>query len=234
MSPTVRRVAALALLAAAVAVVLTVCLMMPEQWPDAAWLQARRQQLAAAQAAQPLLFGLGFFGLFVMLSALALPGCSVLALGAGLCFGWAAGTVIVVLASTVGATLSFLAARYLFRDAVQRRWGERLAPLQARMSRDGALLLFSLRLAPVIPYPVLNPLMGLTNMRTRTFMAVSSVGMAAGSAAYVQAGTDLARWAQGGDLWSPALLAALAALALLPWLGRWWWRRLMRVQATHP
>ena len=197
----------------------------PEHWLDAAWLQSRQQQLLALQTSSPSLFALGFFSLFVALSALAVPGCSVLALAAGLCFGWAAGTVLVVLASTLGATLSFLAARYFFRDAVQRRWGARLAPLQARMQRDGAMLLFSLRMAPVIPYPVLNPLMGLTGIGTGTFAWVSAVGMLAGSAAYVQAGTDLARWAQGGSLWSPALVAALLALSLLPWLGRWWWQR---------
>ena len=225
---TVQYCAALAGVAIACAVVMLLCAVAPERWPDAAWLQARQQQLAALQAAAPLLFGLGFFGLFVALSALALPGCSVLALAAGLCFGWVGGTAIVVLASTVGASLSFLVARHCLRDAVQRRWGQRLAALQTRMQRDGALVLFSLRLAPVVPYPMLNPLMGLTAMSTRTFAIVSGAGMLAGSAAYVQAGTDLARWAQGGRLWSPALLTALAALALLPWLGRWWWQRTER------
>jgi len=195
---------------------------------DIAWLQQQRQQLSALQAAQPWFFGLSFFALFTLLSALALPGCGLLALAAGLCFGWAAGTAMVVLASTVGATLSFLAARHLLRDAVRRRWARRVAVVDAGLARDGAFYLFSLRLAPVIPYALINPLMGVSAMSTGRFFVVSLLGMLAGSAAYVYAGTSL-RQAQGWqDLLSPALMsplmAALLALALLPWLARALWR----------
>ena len=195
---------------------------------DIAWLQQQRQQLLGLQAAQPWFFGLSFFALFTLLSALAMPGCGLLALAAGLCFGWVAGTALVVLASTLGATLSFLAARHLLRDAVRQRWGRRLAVVEDGLARDGAFYLFSLRLAPVIPYALVNPLMGVSGMSTRQFFVVSLLGMLAGSAAYVYAGTALSQAHSWQDVLSPSLVstltAALFALALLPWLARALWR----------
>ena len=192
---------------------------------DAAWLHQQQLVLMAWQQASPLPFALGYFVLFTALSALALPGCGLLALCAGLCFGWWSGTVLVLLASTCGATLSFLVARHIARDAVQRRFGARLAPLERALARDGVLMLLALRLAPVIPYFAVNPLLGLSSMRLRLFFFASALGMLPGSAAYVQAGTDLARFSQGGPMLSPALLAALLSLSLLPLAARWWWRR---------
>ena len=215
---------ALAALALALAVAL-ICCGLDSLGIDIAWLQARQQQLLAAQAASPLLFIAAFFGLFTLLSALALPGCGVLALAAGMCFGMAAGTLMVVVASALGASTSFLIARHFLRDRVQRRWGARLEVLQDSMSRNGALTLFSLRLVPIVPYPLINPLMGLTSMRVGTFFVVSVAGMLAGSAAYVQAGTDLARWGAGGSFWSWPLMLMLCVVALLPWLVRWVWSR---------
>ena len=153
------------------------------------------------------------------------PRCGLLALCAGLCFGWWSGTALVVLASTCGATLSFLFARHVARATVQRRFGARLAPIERALARDGVLMLLALRLAPVIPYFAVNPLMGLSSMRLRRFFFASALGMLPGSAAYVQAGTDLARFSQGGPMLSPALLAALLSLSLLPLAARWWWRR---------
>ena len=193
--------------------------------PEPQWLQAQQQALLTAVQDRPWSSGLGFFLLFTLLSALALPGCSVLALGAGLCFGWVAGTLLVLVASTVGATLSFLAARHLWRDTVRSRWGHRLKTVEAGLARDGAFYLFALRMAPVIPYALVNPLMGLSSMSTRRFFLVSLLGMLAGSAAYVYAGTTLAQVRDWGDLFAPDLMAVLAGLAILPWLARAAWRR---------
>ena len=201
-------------------------------WPDVAWLHQQQLLLAGWQLAAPAQFAFGYFALFTAFSALSLPGCSVLALVAGLCFGWYSGTALVVLASTCGATLSFLFARYLARDAVQRRFGLQLAPVERAIARDGAMWLFALRLAPVIPYFVLNPLMGLSSMRVRPFFAASVLGMLPGSAAYVQAGTDLARWSAGGPLFSPELVAAMLALSLMPFSVRWWWQRFRPEQGS--
>ena len=194
-------------------------------WPDVAWLRQQQLLLIDWQQAAPVQFAFGYFALFAAFSALSLPGCSVLALAAGACFGWWSGTALVVLASTCGATLSFLFARYLARDAVQRRFGARLATVQTALAHDGALWLFALRLAPLVPYFVINPLMGLSTMRVRPFFFASLAGMLPGSAAYVLAGTDLARWGEGGPLISIELVAAMLALALIPLAARWWWRR---------
>ena len=226
-SPPSRRALAWAALAMAMAVLAAALLWrvradLPDL-PDADWLQQRRAEVQALHAAGPWAFAVGLFALFTLLSALALPGCSVLALAAGLCLGWLPGTLLVVLASTVGATLSFLAARHLWRDAVQRRWGHRLHRLQAGLARDGACYLFSLRVAPVIPYALVNPLMGLSAMPTRQFFVVSLLGMLAGSAAYVYAGTALAHARGWQDLASPSMWAGLLLLAALPWALRWSW-----------
>lgn len=206
-------------------VLATAWLMAGSSLPEPHWLQAQQEVLLKAVQDRPWSSGLGFFLLFTLLSALALPGCSLLALGAGLCFGWLAGTLLVLVASTVGATLSFLAARHLWRDAVRSRWGHRLTVVEDGLARDGAFYLFALRLAPVIPYALINPLMGLSSMSTRRFFAVSLAGMLAGSAAYVYAGTTLAQVRVWGDLLAPGLMAALAGLAILPWLVRAAWRR---------
>lgn len=218
-----RRTLAWAALAGAAAVAL-VLWGTPAHLPDAAWLQQRQAEVRALHAAGPWTFALGLFALFTLLSALALPGCSVLALTAGMVLGWLPGTLLVVLASTVGATMSFLAARHWWRDAVQRRWGHRLHRLHAGLARDGGYYLFSLRVAPVIPFALINPLMGLSAMSTRQFFGVSLLGMLAGSAAYVYAGTALARAQGWRDLASPSMWAALLMLAALPWLARLAWR----------
>ncbi len=188
--------------------------------PGPQWLQAQQQVLLDLVQTRPWTCGLGFFLLFTVMSALALPGCGLLALGAGLCFGWLAGTLLVVLASTLGATLSFLAARHLWRDAVRRHFGHRLRRVEDGLARNGAFYLFSLRLAPVIPYALVNPLMGLSAMPTRQFFAVSLAGMLAGSAAYAYAGTTLAQVRDWSDLLSPGLVAVLLVLAILPWAAR--------------
>jgi uncharacterized membrane protein YdjX (TVP38/TMEM64 family) len=198
-------------------------------------LHTRQAELLAFQAARPWAFATGLFFLFTLLSALALPGCSVLALAAGLCLGWLPGTLLVVIASTVGATISFLAARHWWRDAVRRRWGHRLVAIENGLARDGAYYLFSLRLAPVIPYALINPLMGLSAMPLRQFFGVSLLGMLAGSAAYVYAGTVLSEASSWQTLFTPGLMVALAVLALLPWVMRKvmrWFVRLLRPTQT--
>jgi uncharacterized membrane protein YdjX (TVP38/TMEM64 family) len=215
----------LALATGAILAACAACVALWGQVPDAGWLQQHQQALLGWQAQSPWLFGLGFFALFTVLSALALPGCSLLALAAGLHFGWAGGTLLVTLASAVGATLSFLAARHWWRDAVRRRWGHRLGAVEERVRRHGALALFWLRLAPVIPFPVLNPLMGLSAMPTATFFTASALGMLAGSAAWVYAGSALVGAAAWQDLLAPQLWLALAAAVLLPWAAREAWRR---------
>ena len=204
-------------------------------WPGAHWLQDCQQRLLVLHAHAPWSFGLGLFVLFTVFAALALPGCSVLAVAAGATLGWGLGTALVALASTAGATLSFLAARHLWRDAVQQRWGHRLAPLQDGLARDGALYLFVLRLVPLIPFPLLNPLMGLSSMPTLKFALTSLLGMLLGSAAFVYAGTAVGGLHAGSGvgpevgsvlaLNSGPLMVGLTAALLLPLAARHWWLR---------
>lgn len=191
-------------------------------------LAAWQQNLLARQRQQPWLFGLGYFALFTVMAALAIPGCGLLSLAAGACFGWLGGTLLVLLASTAGATLSFLVARHWLRDAVQRRWGDRLAAVEAGIARDGVFYLVFLRLAPIIPFPLLNPLLGLSKMPTRRFVGASLLGMLAGSAVYVHAGCELARVGSLEGLVSPSVLSALALLVMLPWGLQRWARRATR------
>lgn len=164
----------------------------------------------------PRLFGIGFFLLFTAMAAVPLPGCSVLALAAGVWWGWLGGAVIVTLASSVGATLAFLAARHVGRDVVQRRWGHRLQPVESMLERHGSLLVFWLRLAPLVPYPVLNPLLGLTRLSVARFFGASAAGMLGGSALYAWLGAELGHAAGWRDLLTPPVLAAVVALMALP------------------
>jgi uncharacterized membrane protein YdjX (TVP38/TMEM64 family) len=177
------------------------------------------------QAQSPAGTVLAFVLLFAAVSALAVPGASVLALAAGVLFGPWWGTLLITVASAAGATLPFLAARRWLRDALLRRrgWREWLARVDTGVARDGAWYLFSLRVAPVIPFPIANPLFGLTCLPAWTFFWVSAVGMSLGSAAYAFAGAGIADWTLAADAGLPwGLLLGLALLALLPWpLRRW-------------
>ncbi len=168
----------------------------------------------------PTLVVAAFFAVYVILTALSVPGAAIMTLAAGAVFGLGLGTLIVSFASSIGATLAFLASRYLFRDAVQARFGARLRPVNEGMARDGAFYLFSLRLVPVFPFFAVNLLMGLTPIRTWTYYWVSQLGMVLGTVVYVNAGTQLARIETLGDVASPGLLASFAALGALPWIGK--------------
>ncbi|MDE2289482.1 MAG: TVP38/TMEM64 family protein, partial [Burkholderiales bacterium] len=134
-----------------------------------------------------------YFVLYVVAAALSLPGAAVLTLGGGALFGLALGTLLISFASTIGATLAFLGSRYLLRDWVVGRFGRRLEAIDAGLARDGAFYLFMLRLVPAFPFFLINLLLGLSRMRTRTFYWVSQLGMFPGTLVYVNAGTQLAR-----------------------------------------
>ena len=184
-------------------------------------LKTQRDAIVAFYHANPLLVLALFFTAYVVLTALSVPGAVILTLAAGAVFGVATGTLLVSFASSIGATLAFLASRYLLHDWVQARFGARLRPVNEGMARDGAFYLFSLRLVPVFPFFAVNLLMGLTPIRTWTYYWVSQVGMFLGTIVFVNAGTQLARINTLSDVASPGLLASFAALGLLPWLGKW-------------
>ncbi|GAA5127095.1 FAD-dependent oxidoreductase [Alloalcanivorax gelatiniphagus] len=162
----------------------------------------------------------GFFALYVLVTALSLPGAAIMTLAAGALFGFWVALLLVSFASSLGATLAFLAARFLFKDAVQERFGERLKKINAGVEKDGAFYLFTLRLIPAFPFFVINLLMALTPLKTWTFYWVSQVGMLAGTAVYVNAGTQLGELSSLSGLLSPGLLGAFVLLGLFPWLAK--------------
>lgn len=152
-----------------------------------------------------------FFVIYVAVTGLSLPGAAIMTLIAGAIFGLLWGTIIVSFASSLGATLAFLASRFLLRDWVQSRFGEKLAAMNAGVQREGAYYLFALRLVPLFPFFVINLAMGLTPIRTWTFYWVSQIGMLAGTIVYVYAGTQLGQFE---ITWQ--LVLALAALGIFP------------------
>lgn len=184
-------------------------------------VRERLTGLEEARAARPLLLGLVAFGAYVAVVALSLPVAVWMTLAIGALFGFWWGLVIVSFASAAGATLAFLAARFLLRDWVQARFGDRLRGINEGVARDGAFYLFSLRLIPVVPFFAVNLLMGLTPMKARTFWWVSQLGMLAGTAVYVNAGTQLARIESLSGIVSAPILLSFAALGLFPWAARW-------------
>ena len=187
---------------------------------DLAAIKSRQAELEAWRAARPVLAALLFFAVYVGVTALSLPGATVLTLAAGAIFGLGWGTLIASFASTIGATLAFVAARWLIGEWVQARFGERMAAVNAGVARDGAFYLFTLRLVPLFPFFVVNLVMGLTKMRPLTFYWVSQVGMLAGTLVYVNAGTQLASIDSLAGIVSPGLLASFALLGVFPLAAR--------------
>jgi pyruvate/2-oxoglutarate dehydrogenase complex dihydrolipoamide dehydrogenase (E3) component/uncharacterized membrane protein YdjX (TVP38/TMEM64 family) len=179
------------------------------------YFQAQRAVIEAYVQSHPLQAAAIFFGIYVAVTGLSLPGAAILTLVAGATFGLLWGTVIVSFASSIGATLAFLASRFLLRDWVQGKFGDKLKPINEGVAREGAFYLFALRLVPAFPFFVINLVMGLTSIRTRTFYWVSQVGMLAGTLVYVYAGTQLGQFKI-----SAGLIAAFVILGVFPLVAK--------------
>lgn len=173
-------------------------------------------QLHAWRDIAAIQMALGYFLLYVVATALSLPGALVLTLAGGAIFGFLEGFLLVSFASTVGATLAFLAARFVLRDWVQQRFGEKLKSVNEGIEKEGAFYLFTLRLVPVFPFFLINLLMGLTKMPTFTYYWVSQIGMLAGTVIYVNAGTQLAAIDSLSGIVSPTVIMSLAVLGFFP------------------
>jgi pyruvate/2-oxoglutarate dehydrogenase complex dihydrolipoamide dehydrogenase (E3) component/uncharacterized membrane protein YdjX (TVP38/TMEM64 family) len=187
---------------------------------DIATLKSRQAELSG-WVAEHFLLALGaYFLLYVAATALSLPGAVILTLGAGAVFGLLWGSVLVSFASTLGATLAFLVARFLLRDALSSKFGERMRRFDEGVRRDGAFFLFTLRLVPVFPFFLVNILAGLSALRVGTYYWVSQLGMLPATIAYVYAGTQLAQLESVADVLSPGLLGAFVVIGLLPLLLR--------------
>lgn len=184
------------------------------------YLKQQQAALAQSVATRPLLSVAAYFTVYVIVTALSLPGAAVLTLVGGGLFGLAWGTLIVSFASTLGASLAFLISRYLFRDVVARRFGRRMQAIDAGIAREGAFYLLTLRLVPVFPFFVINLVMGLTAIRALTFALVSQIGMLPGTLVFVNAGTQLAQVTSPADVLSPGLLGSFALLGIFPLLAK--------------
>ena len=179
-------------------------------------LKASQAQFEQVRSESPFILAFGFLGFYILVTALSLPGATIMTLAAGALFGFMWGTIIVSFASTMGATLAFLVSRYLLRDMIQNKFGDRLQAINSGFEREGAFYLFTLRLVPLFPFFVINLLMGLTTIRTWTFYWISQVGMFAATMVYVNAGTQLAQLESVSGILSPTLLASFALLGVFP------------------
>lgn len=183
-------------------------------------VKQRQAEFAALYDSRPALLIGAFLAVYVAVTALSLPGAVIMTLAGGAIFGLVVGTIVVSFASSIGATLAFLASRYLLRDSVKARFGARLADIDRGIAKEGGFYLFTLRLVPLFPFFVINLLMGLTTMKARTFYAVSQLGMLAGTVVYVNAGTQLAKIDSLQGILSPALLGSFVLLGLFPLVAK--------------
>ncbi len=184
------------------------------------YLKSSQAAFAELYASQPLQVAGVYFLIYVAATALSLPGAAIITLAGGAIFGLWWGTLIVSFASSIGATLALLVSRFVLGSTVEAKFGKRLAEINRGVEKDGAFYLFTLRLIPVVPFFVINLLMGLTKMKARTFYWVSQVGMLAGTVVFVNAGTQLAQIESLQGILSPGLIGSFVLLGVFPLMAR--------------
>ena len=185
------------------------------------YLKAQQAGIDAFYREHPLTVLAAYFLAYVAITGLSLPGAAIMTLAGGAVFGLLWGTVVVSFASTLGATVAFVVSRYILRDGIQRRYGDRLKTINAGVERDGGFYLFTVRLVPAFPFFVVNLVMGLTPMRVLTFAWVSQLGMLPGTIVYVNAGTQLGRIESLQGILSPTLIGSFVLLGIFPLLAKW-------------
>lgn len=203
------------------------------QWLHLATLQRHQKELQGWVDAHFIQAALAYFLLYVASTALSLPGATLLTLAGSALFGVAWGLLLVSFASTLGACLAFLCARFLLRGWVARRFARPLATIDKGLDAQGVHYLLTLRLVPLFPFFLVNLLMGLTRMPLRTYAWVSQLGMLPATLVYVLAGSELASLASTGQVLTPGLIGALCLLGALPWLGRALVRRLAALRLAR-
>jgi dihydrolipoamide dehydrogenase len=184
------------------------------------YIKSQQQVIDQYYAENRVLTLIGFFILYVVITGASLPGATVLTLAGGAIFGLFTGLLLISFASTIGASIAFLVSRYLFRESVQSRFGSSLKSINDGIDRDGPFYLFALRLVPAFPFFVINLVMGLTRLRLWTFFWVSQVGMLAGTAVYVNAGTQLAQIESASGIFSTGIIVSFVLLAMLPFIAK--------------
>lgn len=183
--------------------------------------KAQQAALSAFIEQNFVLAALSYFFAYVAIAAFSIPGAAVVTLLGAALFGFWSSLLLVSFASTLGATIAFLSSRFLLRDWVQSKFGDKLNSINQGVAKDGAFYLFSLRLIPVFPFFLINLLMGLTPISTARFYLVSQIGMLPGTAVYLNAGTQLAQIDSLSGIVSPSVLISFALLGLFPIVAKW-------------
>ncbi len=196
-------------------------------------LKSKHQEIEMYYAAHPVLSLFLYALLYIAMTSLSLPGATLLTLAGGAVFGLLWGMIIVSFASSIGATLAFLAARFLFRNSIEKRFADRLQVIDAGINRDGPFYLFTLRLVPLFPFFMINLAMGLTRLRTWTFYWVSQIGMLAGTFVYVNAGTQLGKLNSLSGILSPALIGSFILLGIFPLLAKFLLAKIRTIFMAH-
>jgi uncharacterized membrane protein YdjX (TVP38/TMEM64 family) len=186
------------------------------QYLSLEYIKASQEKFHALYLSHRFIVIAAYMGIYIAVTALSLPGAAVLTLAGGGLFGLIVGTVVVSFASSIGATLACFVSRFLLREWVQNKFGEKLTTINDGIQKEGAFYLFSLRLVPIFPFFVINLLMGLTRMRLFTFYWVSQIGMLAGTLVYVNAGKELAKIDSLSGILSPGVLISFVVLGLFP------------------
>jgi uncharacterized membrane protein YdjX (TVP38/TMEM64 family) len=180
------------------------------------YLKESQQKFEVLYSENHILVIAAYMAIYIIVTSLSLPGAAVMTIAAGAMFGLLIGTIAVSFASTIGATLACFVSRYLMRDWIQEKFGDKLKTINEGIEKEGAFYLFTLRLIPVFPFWLINLVMGLTRIRMMTFSWVSQVGMLAGTIVYVNAGKELAKIDSLSGILSPGLILSFALLGIFP------------------
>lgn len=191
-----------------------------QQYLSFDYLQAQHEQFRGYQQQHPVLTAIFYFAIYVLVTALSLPGALVMTVAGGAIFGVVYGTILVSFASTIGATLAFLAARFVLQDFVQKRFADKLKAINAGMDNNGIFYLFTLRLVPIFPFFMINMVMGLTKIKTLHFFVVSQIAMFLGTVLYVNAGSQLAQLDSLAGILSWQLLLSFTLLGIFPLIAK--------------
>ena len=210
----------IALIAVAVALIAAFFVLDLGQYFRLDYFKSQQAALDLYYRANPLATALAFFTLYVLITAVSLPVAAIMSLAVGAIFGLAWGILIVSFASSLGATLAFLASRFLFRDLVRQKFGDKLGAIDAGVKKEGGFYLFTLRLVPAFPFFLINLALGLTSMKAWTFYWVSQLGMLAGTVVYVNAGTQIARIDAPGAILSAELIGSFVLLGVFPLMAK--------------
>ena len=187
-----------------------------DRFVSLSYIKASQEKFQLLATEHPIIVIASYMTAYILITSLSLPGAAVMTLLGGALFGLWIGTLVVSFASTTGATLACFVSRFLLRDWVQKKLGDKIVTVNEGVEREGVFYLFTLRLIPIFPFWAINLVMGLTRMPLRTFYWVSQIGMLAGTLVYVNAGKELAKITSLSDILSPSLILSFALLGILP------------------